>query len=724
MPELPEAWLHAASDTFENDFRHFKNYTSASIEDSKSLMRLKPPTWLNDEVLSGYLHLLDESCSNVHITNSYALTGNFRGVKGFVNKDDYLKLLTDIAIIPINQQNNHWTFACVWLKTETELFIEYYDSNEQKELSYCSLPYILKDWINRTFPNDIMVEVQCGSPQQYNGSDCGVFVLMGMRMRAMGWPVFSQQEADDIMPNARHRVFAEIVAGHLNPTSEDVEIYHPILSGEIAFPSPPSLHAVNYVEETDSIGNIILNLTSPEPDIMDVNSATKENIDSDIPNLEPMEMEDEAHLIEDPNPRRRNSIKEGVKRTTTNNLRLLDSDVAKVINETHRGKDLDQLEDTSPLSKMEETGQFEDAITMSNFLTATDNEDGATDPESYEHIYIQFKRPDCQNNPGMGMYSQDNERRSEPEPEPEPEFQSTLELERGNETHFANDDSGIATVACSVTDVTSGNHSQKRSLSAASGKDITNQDDESEVSNKKKHRKKRNLTHFRAMQSAALKFGSQAVLAENLRAAVIVYRTRMQDQSGNASLASLWNDIRPNEHNVQNLLQRNTRLEFARRWFRTQEQLPSHKRERMTGMKRALGLVGPQQEQEKEFRAATTHANRCSFWLELVSQLPFKGDVCREVAVCACGESTSELERMTRPQREEYFDAIRFRIKHESSDIMKNIQAAGSLYKALIDDGLPNHQLVLEGNWGLGDMTFEKLVSLDCVPDKLPIPLR
>jgi Ulp1 family protease len=60
-------------------------------------------------------------------------------------------------------------------------------------------------------------------PEQKNGYDCGLFVLMGIRLISSGRRHLSQAQSDDIMPTFRQRVLAKLLALSLNPLSTQFE---------------------------------------------------------------------------------------------------------------------------------------------------------------------------------------------------------------------------------------------------------------------------------------------------------------------------------------------------------------------------------------------------------------------------------------------------------------------------------------------------------------------
>ncbi|KAJ8062043.1 hypothetical protein OCU04_009823 [Sclerotinia nivalis] len=720
MPELPEDWLRAASDTFENNFRYFQRYTSTSIKDSNSLKRLKPSSWLNDEVMEEYCKLITKACPNVYITSSFALESTNLQMKRFINKDNYTKLLNSIAIIPINEDNNHWTFACVWLETETLLLIEYYDSFSRSAPTWWSLPPALKRWIENTFPPTIEKKIlQEISSQQSNGSDCGLFALMGLRMRAEGWPVFNQKRADEIMPQARHRVFAEIIAGHLNPTLEDMKNYNAIVSGEITFPDSPIMRSVSYSVETGHAGNEIINLLSPETEsfkidsengvIEDVQSSTLDAMKTDVvrnthhPMLDSMEMDGERDSMEDIHQPPIDSVEINGERDSTEDVFGFILKDIEGNDEGNRGNML------SPKPKMV-------AVESENHVI-----------ESHPSNVPNLVEAAGQGSPDLLKESQNHEQKLELELENEPSDTSLKsqnpEVASGRSFQTPTPTEDIKGKESATQGVISENIAQKHSSSFVPIRDVANlpsgsgpyQDDgqQSDVAPKKKRQKKEDSESLKQALLAADNFASQKALVDNLRAAIIAYRSRDQEQRDHDSLATLWSNIRPEEVTPQTIFQRYKRLNFARRWFEAKTRLPHHRREQVAGLKRILNLRGTFEEQEKEFKAAGIYARRCSFWVELIGQLPFLNDVCHEVAVCACGESTSELERFTDANRKKYFERILFRIQHEPNDIMEKIREAGPLYKALIEGRLPNYQLVLEDDGPLDGMTFAELVSLE-----------
>ncbi|TGO90374.1 hypothetical protein BPOR_0067g00160 [Botrytis porri] len=719
MAELPQEWLRAAFDTFQDEFISFQRFTSGFITDPMNLQKLKYPAWLNDEILEEYCRLISTACSNAYITNSFALENPSIELKKFINRDNYLILLTGIAIIPINLNNVHWTFACVWLTSKTELLIEYYDSNIDSNPSWESLPSILQTWIQRTFPPTVERKMWEGrSPQQRNSSDCGLFVLMGIRMRAMGWRVFSQEEADKIMPEARHRVFAEIIAGHLNPSLEDMKIYDSIVSGEIQFPDLHEMHSVNYAIERDSAGNEFINLDSPETELFTFDGKNDEVEDTHYQfTLRSMESAAGRDLTE-------NADKSAFDPMEINGA-------GGLIGNLHEFK-LDSIETNDEDNPLGDTiGHVIENPHSTNCLSlarVTDQKNSDLIIES-QNQELDMELNSNARAEGKLSIKLGNEFYSNSKLETREIASEELFLAESEERKSQDSIKDVGGKIVAAQEVIPENVAQSNLLSSTdagfkknSSRNRSRDDgNHGDVGTRIKRQRNEGSDLNRALL-AADKFASPTALIENLRTAIIAYRGRSrQKQRQKTSLASLWSNIRPEEHNPQTIFQRNTRLNFARRWFEVKARLPKNPREQISQMKKMLNLKGNYEEQNKEFKAANTYANRCLFWVELIGKLSFLSDGCHEVIVCACGESTTELERMKKDHREKYFERVLFRIRQEPNDIMEKIRASAPLYRALIENNLPDHQLALEGNRQFDSMSFAELVSLDPAPRKMAI---
>ncbi|OAF59033.1 hypothetical protein VC83_04184 [Pseudogymnoascus destructans] len=128
-----------------------------------SLWRLKHGEYLDDEVINAYIELLQRS-NLPHGQGKYSI------------------------FIPFNDAF-HWTFAVIKSQEKgTIVQWEYFDSLGGKP------PQVFLDWIGNWFPKKQRVPA-LPNPKQNNEVDCGLFVLLGIRLMASGKPHLSNQQA-------------------------------------------------------------------------------------------------------------------------------------------------------------------------------------------------------------------------------------------------------------------------------------------------------------------------------------------------------------------------------------------------------------------------------------------------------------------------------------------------------------------------------------------------
>ncbi|KAH9060853.1 cysteine proteinase [Lactarius vividus] len=186
----------------------------ASLQVSDAdLSRLRPGTWLNDEIINFYGQLiLDRSAShprntsvkngarsekgsilNVHYFNSFFFEKLVRDgyqkarLAKWTKKFDLFS--KDVALIPINHGNSHWTAAAINFRRRR---IESFDSMgvkrqdvfdllreyvELEHLNKKSKPFDWTGWVDYC-PRD--------TPQQENGYDCGVFTCQFLEALSRG----------------------------------------------------------------------------------------------------------------------------------------------------------------------------------------------------------------------------------------------------------------------------------------------------------------------------------------------------------------------------------------------------------------------------------------------------------------------------------------------------------------------------------------------------------
>jgi sentrin-specific protease 1 len=119
-------------------------------------------------------------------------------------------------IIPINNDNTHWTLAVVSFSNE-EMRIEYLDSlagNGQNDLVDI-LVHFLKEEADRlkfTIRTWVVLPPRNDIPRQVNGLDCGVFMCYFANFMSVDAPLTFT--AEDI-PHFRRRMITDVYNGHI-----------------------------------------------------------------------------------------------------------------------------------------------------------------------------------------------------------------------------------------------------------------------------------------------------------------------------------------------------------------------------------------------------------------------------------------------------------------------------------------------------------------------------
>lgn len=194
----------------------------------KNLKTLSGTSWLNDEVINAYLCLLNkrdnENLKNkVFIFNTFFYqnleqslkSGSFDKVfritkRAKVNISECTKVL-----IPLNVNNNHWTFVHVDLINKS---IMYHDSMKNSKIA-TKIMSDIKKYIEGALVNEgqeanqnITMQVDHCYPQQDNYSDCGVFMLKGLDYFSRNLiPNFTAHD----MPYFRILITYELIIGKL-----------------------------------------------------------------------------------------------------------------------------------------------------------------------------------------------------------------------------------------------------------------------------------------------------------------------------------------------------------------------------------------------------------------------------------------------------------------------------------------------------------------------------
>ena len=200
----------------------------------RDIATIRPDKWLNDEVINLFMKLLDarsQAATDAALPKCYFAQTNFytklaEGPNGYCYKDvrrwtKKVDVFTkDLLIVPIHCHGNHWTLAVVNFKSKR---FEYYDSlfgSEDMVLKHLrrwledehqekkKAPYDTGEWI------DMVWGQASGTPQQRNGSDCGVFMTRTADFLSRDAKLdFSQSE----MAYFRRRMVYEILKCELLP---------------------------------------------------------------------------------------------------------------------------------------------------------------------------------------------------------------------------------------------------------------------------------------------------------------------------------------------------------------------------------------------------------------------------------------------------------------------------------------------------------------------------
>lgn len=179
----------------------------------KSMKTLSHGNWVNDEIVNGYVRMLNAllkergGACRVRIVNSFFMgqivSKDAKGRQRMLNKHEIGDDTT--LIIPINKANKHWYFAVL---EGGQLTV--YDS--LPSMSGELVPPAFKEYL-RKFHKMTSEKCETSFPQQQNGNDCGVFMMLGMKSLVFQEPdwAFSQED----IPYFRLLIAREILDGRL-----------------------------------------------------------------------------------------------------------------------------------------------------------------------------------------------------------------------------------------------------------------------------------------------------------------------------------------------------------------------------------------------------------------------------------------------------------------------------------------------------------------------------
>jgi len=190
----------------------------------KDISTLKGLNWLNDEVINFYFELLkersnnNENLPNIHIMNTYFyskyLEKGYKSVRRWTKRVNIFE--KQLMFIPCHMNGVHWTLCVVNFDQKN---IVYYDSMgaKKKEVVNDIKTYLQEEHLDKKKSKIDLSDWQsicmgCDSPQQNNGSDCGVFTCTTAEFISRNAKLTFCQED---MPLLRKTMVVEIVKAKL-----------------------------------------------------------------------------------------------------------------------------------------------------------------------------------------------------------------------------------------------------------------------------------------------------------------------------------------------------------------------------------------------------------------------------------------------------------------------------------------------------------------------------
>lgn len=262
FPELSKQWMELANQRMNSEQISKLPVTYDRVDIRDSLKKLKPGTEINDDVINGYLSLIQATLPASRFIASTRLLSPTRPSPQDRQLDPsvHTKIMLPIC------SRGHWSFAVIHGNINRKV-VQHYNSFNNGE--YAAFPEPLRDWLGKKKIEYDISEPE-SNPQQSGGKDCGLYVLLGIRMIAAGSKSTMQnQEALDFIPLFRTRVMAELLAGCLNPSEEDYQAFLKREATEsrnskmAVVKSPPETSPSRYVYA--SLFNAILRLFEMPP---------------------------------------------------------------------------------------------------------------------------------------------------------------------------------------------------------------------------------------------------------------------------------------------------------------------------------------------------------------------------------------------------------------------------------------------------------------------------
>jgi hypothetical protein len=187
---------------------------------------LKPRGWLSDEVINYMIAMIreeDRPRSDVMMSTFFytkLMGGNdvysFERVQRWWRRLEPNRSIGQIrrVFIPMHINNNHWILAVIDMPNHQIL---QYDSHNSNNEIHHTLLEPLKRWVSDQSGHSIDASswpiIAQRTPQQQNGFDCGVFLLIILRRLINNQPLnFTQAD----IPNTRRQIVADIIHNQLS----------------------------------------------------------------------------------------------------------------------------------------------------------------------------------------------------------------------------------------------------------------------------------------------------------------------------------------------------------------------------------------------------------------------------------------------------------------------------------------------------------------------------
>ncbi len=189
--------------------------------DIRAFKFLRPKTWLNNDIINFWMmYLQSKNTKSIYLSSHFVPLLKINKIKQtkrhYKNKSLWLQ---EFICIPINIGNYHWVLVVVDIEQRE---INFYDSmgGNGNEYLHAILKWLQADSEDNDIPFDesdwILTDHKKDIPQQTNGYDCGVFVLMTAEYKTNHYEFNYNQ---DDMPRIRMEIATQILTGTTTGTT-------------------------------------------------------------------------------------------------------------------------------------------------------------------------------------------------------------------------------------------------------------------------------------------------------------------------------------------------------------------------------------------------------------------------------------------------------------------------------------------------------------------------